>query len=163
MIPNTTTDKRGITTTKTIAALTSTIKDIAIAPNTIKGERKKRRRTRFTPACAWFTSLVIRVTSVELPISSISEKPKCWICSNSACRSPVPNPAAAFAEKYWAVREHISPTIPNTIKTRHILIIYGLSFWAIPLSITAAITRGTRSSKDASSILNSGANIVSFL
>lgn len=35
-----------------IAALTSTIKDIAIAPNTIKGERKKRRRTRFTPACA---------------------------------------------------------------------------------------------------------------
>ena len=41
-----------ITDDNVIAALTSTIKDIAIAPNTIKGERKKRRRTRFTPACA---------------------------------------------------------------------------------------------------------------
>ena len=108
-------------------------------------------------------SLVILVISVELPIVSISVKVKLWICSKSACLTPVPNPAAAFAEKYCAVIEHTSPIIPSAISTRHIFTIYGLSWPAIPTSMTAAMTSGTNSSKDASSILKRGASTVSFL
>ena len=51
MIPNTTTDKSGIVTTNTSAALTSTVNAMTIAPNTIKGERRNRRRNRLTPDC----------------------------------------------------------------------------------------------------------------
>ena len=40
-----------IVTTKTRAAFPSTVNAIIIAPNTINGERRNRRRTRFTPAC----------------------------------------------------------------------------------------------------------------
>ena len=76
MIPNTITDKSGITTTKINAAFTSTVNAMIIAPNTINGDRRNRRRTRFTPDCAWLISLVIRVISVELPIVSISVKVK---------------------------------------------------------------------------------------
>ena len=120
MIPNTITDKSGITITKMTADFTSTVNAMIMAPNTMNGERKNRRSTRFTPAWAWFTSLVIRVMSVELPSVSISVNVKLWICLNNACRTPVPNPDAAFAEKYWAVMEQTSPMMPSAIRTRHI-------------------------------------------
>ena len=52
MIPNTITESTGITTTKIMAAFTSTVKAMIMAPNTMNGERRKRRSTRFTPDCA---------------------------------------------------------------------------------------------------------------
>ena len=85
------------------------------------------------------------------------------MCSKRAWRTPVPNPAAAFAAKYWAVIEHTSPISPSATSTKHILMMYGRSFCAIPTSITAAMTSGTNSSNNASSILNRGANTDSFL
>ena len=51
MMPNTTTDSSGMVTTNTSAAFTSIVNAMTIAPNTINGERKNRRRTRFTPFC----------------------------------------------------------------------------------------------------------------
>ena len=43
-----------------------------IAPKTTNGERSSRRSVRFTPVCTWLTSLVMRVTSVEVVSVSIS-------------------------------------------------------------------------------------------
>ena len=85
------------------------------------------------------------------------------MCSNKACLTPVPNPEAAFAEKYCAVIEHTSPISPSAMSTMHIFMIYLSFLSAIPTSITAAITSGTSNSKDASSILKRGASMDSFL
>ena len=49
MTPNTITERTGITMTKITAAFTSTVNAMIIAPNTINGERRNRRSTRFTP------------------------------------------------------------------------------------------------------------------
>ena len=72
IMPNTTTESIGIATTKIIAAFTSTVNAIIIAPNTMNGERRNRRSTRFTPDCTWLISLVILVISVDVPRLSIS-------------------------------------------------------------------------------------------
>ena len=72
IIPNTTIDNAGIVTTKVMADLTSIVNDMIIAPNTINGERKNKRSTRLTPVWIWLISLVIRVSSVDVPIVSIS-------------------------------------------------------------------------------------------
>ena len=108
-------------------------------------------------------SLVSRVISVELPSSSISVNVSVWMCRNNACRTPVPKPEAAFAEKYWAVIEQTRPISPRAISTKHIFTMYGRSLFAIPTSMTAAMTNGTSSSNVASSILKSGASTDSFL
>ena len=163
MIPNTISERSGIVTTNTSAAFTSTVNAMIIAPNTMNGERRNNRKTRFTPDWIWLISLVIRVINVDVPNWSISVNVNFWICSNNPCLIPVPTPVAAFAAKYCAVMEQTSPMIPSAISTKHIFTIYGLSWFAIPTSIIAAITNGTNSSKDASSILNSGASIDSFL
>jgi len=38
------------------------------------------------------------------------------MCLNNACLTSVPNPAAAFAAKYCAVKEHVSPIIASKSK-----------------------------------------------
>ena len=60
-----------MTATKTSATFASTVNAIAIAPKTMKGERRKRRSVMLTPVCTWLISLVMRVIIVEAPISSI--------------------------------------------------------------------------------------------
>ena len=72
MMPKTTMDSRGITTTNTMADFTSTVKAMIMAPNTMKGDRRNRRRNRFRPVCTWLMSLVMRVMRVEVPTRSIS-------------------------------------------------------------------------------------------
>ena len=72
MMPNTTMESSGIATTKMNAAFTSTVNAMTIAPNTMNGERSNRRSVRLTPFCSWFTSLVMRVISVLVPIVSSS-------------------------------------------------------------------------------------------
>ena len=72
MMPNTTTDSTGMTTTKIRAAFTSMVKAMAMAPNTMKGDLKKRRKNKLTPDCTWFASLVIRVINVAVPALSSS-------------------------------------------------------------------------------------------
>ena len=163
MTPNTTTDSSGMAATNTRAAFASTVNAMIMAPNTINGDRRKRRSTRLTPDCTWLTSLVSLVIRVDVPIASISVNERPWMWTKRACLTPAPKPAAAFAEKYCAVIEQISPVSPSAISTKHILTIYALSLPAMPTSITAAITSGTSSSKDASSILKRGASIDSFL
>ena len=74
IMPNTTTDNNGIATTKISAHFTSMVNAMIMAPNTMIGERKNRRKVMFTPDCTWFTSLVIRVIMVEVPALSISVK-----------------------------------------------------------------------------------------
>ena len=73
MMPKTTTDSSGIVTTKVSAAFASTVNAMIIAPNTTKGERSSSRSVILTPYCTWFMSLVMRVTSVEVPSESMSE------------------------------------------------------------------------------------------
>ena len=72
IMPNTTAESSGIAATKIIAAFQSMKKAMTIAPNTIKGERRNSRSTRLTPDCSWLMSLVMRVMSVDWPISSSS-------------------------------------------------------------------------------------------
>ena len=120
MMPNTTRDSSGIAATNTRAAFTSTVKAMIMAPNTIKGERKNRRSTMFTPFCTWLASLVILVISVEVPTVSISVKERLWIWANRACFIWAAKPTAAFAAKYCAVMEQVSPMMPSAISTRHI-------------------------------------------
>ena len=48
----------------------SMVNAIIMAPNTTKGERRRRRRAKFIPVCTWFTSLVIRVIRVDVPVVS---------------------------------------------------------------------------------------------
>ena len=79
IIPNTTTDSRGMVTTKINAAFTSMVKAMTMAPNTINGERRKSRSTILTPFCTWLTSEVMRVIMVEVPRVSISVKERLWI------------------------------------------------------------------------------------
>ena len=67
MMPNTTTDKSGMVTTKIQAARAFTVNAMTIAPATTKGLRRNSRRKRFRPFCTWFTSLVIRVIRVLAP------------------------------------------------------------------------------------------------
>ncbi len=121
MMPKTTIESTGIVTTKIRAAFTFTVKAMIMAPKTMKGERRKRRRVMLTPAWAWLISLVIRVIRVELPRLSSFEKERLPICSKTACLSLVEKPTAAFAEKYWAVREEVSPMTARRRRIRHIL------------------------------------------
>ena len=51
MMPNTTMDNNGIAATNTSAAFTSMVNAMIMAPNTMKGERRNRRSTMFTPFC----------------------------------------------------------------------------------------------------------------
>ena len=73
-MPNTITHSTGIVTAKTIAALTSTVKAMIMAPNTTKGDRSSRRSVILIPFCTWLISLVILVIRVEVPMVSISVK-----------------------------------------------------------------------------------------
>ena len=73
-------------TTKISAAFTSMVNAIIIAPNTMNGERINRRRTMLTPDCTWLISLVMRVISVEVPSSSISDQVRLCIWENSVGR-----------------------------------------------------------------------------
>ena len=106
---------------------------------------------------------VILVIIVEVPSVSISVKDRLWICPNRACFNFVEKPTAAFAAKYCAVMEQTSPTIPRLIRIRPMRSTYPLSPVVIPLSMMAATTSGTNSSKAASSILKRGASADSFL
>ena len=45
---------------------------IISAPITMNGERSSRRSVRLTPFCTWLMSLVMRVTSVGVPMPSSS-------------------------------------------------------------------------------------------
>ena len=89
MMLNTTTDSAGMVTTKIIAARALTAKAQTMAPTTTKGLRKNSRRNMFSPPCTRLMSLVIRVMRVEVPMVSISEKPRDWMWANSACRRAV--------------------------------------------------------------------------
>ena len=54
-----------------------------MAPKTMKGERRNRRKTMLTPDCTWFTSLVIRVIKVSAPKRSSCEKlSSCTLVNN---------------------------------------------------------------------------------
>lgn len=152
-----------IAATNTSAAFTSIVNAIIIAPNTINGERRNSRSTMLIPFCTWLISLVILVTSVDVPSVSISVNENVWICANKLCLIPVAAPTAALALKYCAVMAHTSPMIASSISIRHICIMYPLSALTIPLSITDDTTSGTNSSNIASSILKSGARTHSFL
>ena len=94
----------------------SIVKAMTMAPNTIKGERKNRRSTMLTPACTWFTSLVIRVIKVSAPNKSSWEKLNSCTFEKSLCRSSPPSRMAAFAAKYCAVTEKPSPAAPSKTK-----------------------------------------------
>ena len=59
-------------TTSEMASVTSMTNARISAPMTINGQRSKRRSVMFTPFCSWFTSLVMRVTSVGVPMPSSS-------------------------------------------------------------------------------------------
>ena len=63
-------------TRKISPARQSMRKEATTVPKIMKGARKIRRRKRFTPVCALFTSCVMRVISVGMPIpsSSLNEK-----------------------------------------------------------------------------------------
>lgn len=78
-------------------------------------------------------------------------------------RREVAAPVAALAAKYWAVREHARPIRARSTRTPPILRMYPLSLPRIPTSTMRATTRGTNSSKLASSILNSGPSMLSSL
>ena len=68
-------------------------------------------------------SLVILVISVDVPSVSISLNERLSICANKADLSFAAKPTAAFAEKYCAVSEHVSPTTARTTRTTAILTI----------------------------------------
>ena len=82
--------------------------------------------------------------------------------ANRSFLRDVENPTDAFAAKYWAVREAASPTTPSTTRRPPILRIYPVSPFPMPTSMICCTTRGMNSSKVASSILNSGARMLSF-
>ena len=73
IMPKTITHKTAIEIPKTPPETPegSTMNAIIIAPNTINGERINSLKTRFTPDCNWFTSLVIRVIILPVPKPSI--------------------------------------------------------------------------------------------
>ena len=156
-------ESSGIVTTKITAAFGLTINAMTMLPNTINGDLRNSLRKRFSPLCTWLISLVIRVISVEVPSLSISANPRDWICENSTCRTFVQNPTDAFAAKYCAVILQVRPITPSRIRSPQCDKMYPLSLFAIPVLMIAAITRGTRRSNVASSILNAGARMLSFL
>ena len=135
---------------------------IRMAPMTIKGDRSKSRSVMFRPFCTWLTSLVMRVTSVGVPIRSSSVWLRVLMWANRSRRSAVPKPKADLAAKYWAVRLLAMPTTAKSTSRPHCRQIKGRSAFWMPSSTIRATTRGTSSSKQASSILNSGAMTVSF-
>ena len=117
MMPNTITASTGMATANTSAQRTSMMKAMIIAPNTMKGERRNKRSARLTPDCTWLMSLVMRVMSVEVPMRSRSAKPSFWMWANTAWRSFVARPTAAFAAKYWAVTLLARPIRPSSTRT----------------------------------------------
>ena len=70
IIPKTIIARIVIVTTNIIAKRTLIVNVIIIAPNTINGERIKRRKKRLTPVCTVLTSAVSLVISVDVPILS---------------------------------------------------------------------------------------------
>ena len=122
MIPKTTTESRGMVTTKIRAAFTSMVNAMIIAPNTIQGERRNRRSTILAPFCTWLISLVILVMRVEVPMVSISVKESPWMWENNTCLSWEEKPTAAFAAKYCAVAEQTSPMTPRLTMSRHMTV-----------------------------------------
>ena len=71
MTPNTTAASRGMVTAKIKAERLSMVNAMTIAPMTMMGERKSRRRVMLTPAWSWLTSLVMRVIMEEVPTRSV--------------------------------------------------------------------------------------------
>ena len=128
-----------------------------IAPNTIKGERKKRRKKRLTPVCSWLTSPVRRLMSVGTPRRSISEKESACACAKTLLRTDAAKPVAAFAEKNCAVTATPKPTSPSRIISSTRRVMNALSPAARPTSMMDATTMGTNSSNTASSSLKNGA------
>ena len=63
----------------------------------------------------------MRVIRVDVPIESISLNESELICEKREFLSSVPKPIAAFAAKYCAVTELISPTVPRAKSAKPIL------------------------------------------
>jgi hypothetical protein len=72
IIPNTTIDNTAIVIKKILEILGSIIYAIIAEPNTTNGDLKKSLRVRLIPVCTWFTSDVILVIMLDVPILSIS-------------------------------------------------------------------------------------------
>ena len=70
--PNTTANSAAIAPTKISASRASTVNAMTIAPNTTNGERSSSRSVRLSPVCTWFISLVMRVSSDDVPRASRS-------------------------------------------------------------------------------------------
>ena len=64
--------RQGAITRNISVSFTEMVKAMIMAPITMNGERSISLSSIFTPDCAVFISAVMRVTSVLLPILSIS-------------------------------------------------------------------------------------------
>ena len=102
------------------------------------------------------------ISSDAVPSVSSSEYESDCICEKSALLTLAEKPQAVFAAKYCAVIVEQSPTTPSITRSPHIFAIYGLSAFAIPISIILLTTSGTQSSKIASRALNIGPSMHSF-
>ena len=159
--PKTITASTGMAMTKMLAAPQSMVKAITIAPMTMNGLRRNRRRNMFTPFCTWLTSAVMRVMRVETPMVSSSVKESFWMWAISSWRRPVDVPMAARAAKYCAVKEQPRPMSAIRISRPHWPRIYPLSRVGMPVLMMLATISGTSRSNMASSILNRGAMMLS--
>ena len=158
---NTMTDSRSIVNTNITDTRAFTAKAIIIAPNTIKGERRNRRRNRLSPFCTWFMSPVMRVISVSSPIASRREASSAYICAIRSRRIRAAQPVAARAAKYCAAKLHTRPVSASaSSRKKHCFITAGL-LSPMPTFIMRATISGTNRSNSASSILNAGASMLS--
>ena len=163
MIRATTIARASTTRTKTTAQTGSIVNAMTTAPRTMNGDLRNSLRNMLTPFWSVLTSAVCLVIIALVPTESISKNPNERMCEKRSCLSSREKPVAALAAKNWAVHDTISPTRPSTISIAKDLTITSPDPCPIPLSIMYAITRGTISSKAASSILKRGARTHSFL
>ena len=77
-------------------------------------------------------------------------------------RNAVPKPSAAFAENHWAVRLLAKPIAASRTSRPQRVQMKAASSFLMPVSMMLAMTSGTNNSKQASSILKSGANRACF-
>lgn len=155
-------ERRGMTQRNVDASWLSTVKAIIAAPKTTNGDLMKRRRNMLIPFWTSIESLVRRVIIVGAPIRSLSLSERDATCWNNAFFIFTENPTAAFAEKYCAVMDAARPIKPRTTMMNAIENTWRLFPSAIPSSIRDATARGTASSNNASSSLNSGARTASL-
>ena len=136
---------------------------IITEPIIMKGARTTSLMSMATATCSWFMSPESLVKSEGVPKSSNCSGERALICLNSAFLTSVPKPCEQREANIWHTRAKHSPAVQVRAISPEYSSTNFQSAMAMPLSIISAINSGMNNSSTASTSLQKGPMISSFL